>query len=294
MKKVNIADRNILYCIFHVLTFKEIRISAVSCVRTVIKHFFAAQFRAKRKSNRIPVYQVDHELDKSIPFRPEKIGIYLNFTAFWIRALSFLMEHFAQINAKKAAASGAAFVDSIRDLYSFAAEVYREKLSTTQRPRYLKHPRFMLIHFLDPHLMCIPSLHVMIVIRCYTMFRQTAADFGRQDLLKNQINELRQGALGVTESILFVKQHSINCISAALYALYTADCSLFTVQEAKEFIQDLFKNDDFHNIDAESCRLSIQNQFDAFINEKEGSEDWRKPLLSFLEQKKQVQRIDVS
>lgn len=294
MENKNIEDRNIILCIVHVLGFKEIRIAARSCIRTVIKDFFSAQFRAKRKSSPIPVYQVDHDLDRSIPFRPEKIGIYLNFTAFWIRALSFLMERFADKNPEKAAKAGAAFVDSIKDLYAFAAEIYREKLSTTQRPRYLKHPRFLLIHLLDPHLMCIPSLHVMIVIRCYTMFRRITSDFGEQKLLQHEITELFQGALGVTESILFVKQHSINCIPAALYALYTADSELFTIQEAHEFIQNLFKSDEFNGIQTEIIRSYIMSQFDVFLHEGKKSADWRKPLLGFLEQKKLLQKNDVS
>ncbi len=59
--------------------------AALRFVGTVARDFFWLQFSVKLGIRKIKIINVDHELDARIPFRPEKIGAYLDFIAFWIR-----------------------------------------------------------------------------------------------------------------------------------------------------------------------------------------------------------------
>ncbi len=251
------------------------------CAASAIKDFFFFQHRAAWFPGRVPVSSVDHPLDERIPFRPDWVRIYLDFVPFWIRTAGFLIKRYGK-SAEQAAAD---FVDSMGLLYSFAGKVYRENLSTTRRPRYLKHPRFVLIHLTDPHLMCVPSLHVMIVIRCYTKFRDIARALGEEEALEPFIEELYRGALAITESILFVKQHSVNCISAAMYAMTRFDAELFPPEEAERFARDLYGDGaGLPEETGEAVRRHIHELYRRFMEEGERCDDWRRPLLDFLEE----------
>ena len=75
------------------------------------------------------------------------------------------------------------FIYTMGDLYAFAAEVYKRNMSTTKRPFYIARPRFFVIHMLDPHLMCIPSLHVMVVIHTYLQFIEAAKKLDRKSVV---------------------------------------------------------------------------------------------------------------
>jgi hypothetical protein len=229
---------------------------------------------------------VDHPLDLKIPFTPSWVAVYLDFAAFWVRILGFLLGRYG----RRALGPVKDFLESMGKLYAFAAEVYTEHLSTTDRPKYLARPRFLLIHLVDPHLMCIPSLHVMVVIRSYTKFREILRSLGDEDNCAPQIEEIRQGALAITEAILYVKQHSVNCVAAAMYAMTCFDPSLFHSKEAEDFTSRLFANHEtqFHGTapsplreDAPEIRAHILNLYGRFLNEQSmGS--WKAPLLAFL------------
>lgn len=219
-------------------------------------------------------------MDERIPFEPQRVSVYLDFVAFWIRALGFILRRYGE----RAIEPAAALIDSIGDLYRYAAQVYRQNLSTTRRPRYLKNFRFILIHLTDPHLLCVPSLHVMIVIRAYTQFRQILKSFNEEDLFKNQIEELYKGALEITEAVLYVKQHSVNCVPAALYSMTRFQKELFTPQEALSFTQNLFRSPhDLAPGDEDRIRDYISQQYVWFTEEGKKSDDWRLPILKFLD-----------
>jgi hypothetical protein len=162
--------------------------------------------------------------------------VYLDFVSFWIRILGFLLRRYG----RRALEPVKDFLNSMNRLYRFAAEVYSKNMSTTNRPYYISRPRFFLIHLTDPHLMCIPSLHVMVMILSYTRFTKILRSFGDEDLLGDQIGEINRGAALITEAILFVKQHSVNCVSAAMYAMSRFDPSLFPPEEAEVFVSRLF------------------------------------------------------
>jgi hypothetical protein len=259
-------------------------------------NFFFFQHRSAFLPGRIPVTNVDHPLDKKVPFTPSWIKIYIDFAKYWIRMLSFIIRRYG----RKAYAPAGDFISGMGDLYTFAARVYRKNLSTTSRPFYIKRPLFMVIHMLDPHLMCIPSLHVMVVIYTYTMFAKIVKSFGDEEKFKEQVLEMKYGALAIVEAILFVKQHSINCIAAALYAMNCYSNDLFPPQEADSLMRLLFTpipdfgvhSKKIHPSSAPKTRLPeavrveikeyILDFFRRLLSERESAKSWEQPLLRFL------------
>ncbi|MDR0452008.1 MAG: hypothetical protein LBH15_03100 [Treponema sp.] len=168
--------------VFRVVCNPRLRKAAVRCVKIIFYHFFYLQFKAALLPGRIPVTRVDHPLDREIPFKPRWVGVYLDFVSSWVRMAGFLLRRFG----RKATAPVLDFIETMGRLYTLASEIYRENLSTTMRPRYYKRPRFLLIHAADPHLMCVPSLHVMVVIRTYTKYRAILEDMGEDSSLAGQ------------------------------------------------------------------------------------------------------------
>ncbi len=280
-QKEHIADRSVLFSVFKLLTYKKIRKAGLFCLGTALRDFFGLQFKQKVRP-KAPVYQVDHPLDNEIPFKPEKVDIYLDFVYYWIRAAAFLMDRCG----KDAEEEVASFVYSMGRLYSFAAEVYRKGFSTTQRPRYYKRLRFVIIHLFDPHLMCIPSLHVMVVCRTYTAFRAMTETLNTKEALEPYVDELINGARAITESILYVKQHSINCIPAAFYALTAFDSSLFPPEEMKRFSEQLFVGAADIDVEQKKAILNhIWTLYNEFLDQGQQTDHWNQVLLSFLKTK---------
>jgi hypothetical protein len=240
-------------------------------------NFFYLQYKSALLPGRIPVTPVDHPLDKEIPFTPRWVSIYLDFVAFWIRMIGFLLTQYG----RRGIAPVIDFIDTMGKLYAFAAEIYTRNLSTTNRPRYYGHPRFVLIHAADPHLMCIPSLHVMVVIRTYTKFRAIVRSLGDERRFAPQIEELRRDALDITEAILYVKQHSVNCVSAAMYAMSRFDPALFSAEEAANFTAAFFTRPG-SPAKSKTIRAYILERYRQFLEEGQEKTDWKAPLLAFL------------
>ncbi|GHU05608.1 hypothetical protein FACS1894147_11940 [Spirochaetia bacterium] len=229
--------------------------------------------------------RVDHELDQKIPFVPDWIGIYHNFTPFWIRTIGFLLME----ERERAMDAVRDFLDSMAALYAFAAEVYQQNFSTTRRPFYLRRPGFIMIHLTDPHLMCIPSLHVMAVIRTYTKFAAMLRALGEEETYAAQLAELKKGANDITESILYVKQHSVNCVSAGMYAMTRFDETLFPPDEAERFTVKLFVTSGRPDAaDAGAIRTHIISLYRRFVEEGHSAARWEDPLLAFLHAQPQV------
>ncbi|MDR2142842.1 MAG: hypothetical protein LBP29_00550 [Treponema sp.] len=264
---------------------KRLRKAFVSCGFTVLRFFFLPQHRALFFPKRVPVSLADHRLDSRIPFNPRWVNIYLDFVAFWIRFVGFLFAYYGKNRTKPAVE----FVQSIEKLYVFAAQVYRKHFSTTSRPRYRRGIRFCLIHMTDPHLMCIPSLHVMIAIRVYTAFRQIPVSMNDQDRYAAELESVKRQALNITQAILYVKQHSVNCVSAAMYAMSCFEPDLFPPEEAEIFIKGLFSSGDglpegdtVNEEDIPEIRGHIAGLYRRFVEEGKNAGHWTEPLLDFL------------
>jgi len=264
-----------------ILSRKQLRKKAIFCIASIFKNFFFKQSHAAFFKGNIPVTSVDHPLDKKIPFLPGKVNIYLDFVAFWVRSLGFLLRHFG----RRAHEHVGDFIDSMGELYSYAAEVYGLNLSTTERPFHISTPRFLLIHSVDPHLMCVPSLHVMVVIFTYIRFREIIKALGEENSCSKQAEELRIGAIKITEAILYIKQHSVNCIPAALYAMSRFFPPSFSDNEAEKFISGIFIDAKMPvKEDREEIHKHILNLYNRFVIEgkMDMHADWKKPILNFL------------
>jgi hypothetical protein len=118
----------------------------------------------------------------------------------------------------------------------------------------------------------------MVVIRTYTKFAAMARALGEEENLKIQIEELRRGAVKITEAILYVKQHSVNCIPAALYAMSSFDRDLFPPSEAEAFTGMLLEGE----ASAPLIRNHITGLYRDFLKAGEQSPSWEAPLLDFL------------
>ena len=302
----SVYNESMVYAFYKTLSSPRMRPVTIRCIASIFHNFFFRQYRAAFLPGRVPVSGVDHPLDEQIPFTPSWVTMYLDFTPFWVRTVSFLLRNYG----RKAHNAAIDFISSMGKLYSFAAGVYQKNFSTTRRPFYIARPRFFLIHLVDPHLMCIPSLHVMIAIRTYTKLAQVMRDFGDDKALAPQIEEMRQGALAITRAVLYVKQHSINCISAALYAMTCFEPALFTPEEAEAFAAEVFSG---KQLAATPCGKRLPNHavrpaaappgainahnaaeiqeyviglFRRFLSEKKDAENWGEPLLNFLREQR--------
>ncbi|MDR2136511.1 MAG: hypothetical protein LBO76_07840 [Treponema sp.] len=282
-----IADVSEWFVFVKVLADRRLRPRLRRCVGSIFYNFFFCQYRAalarRFNAGRIPVSEADHELDGLIPFSPGWVVVYLDFVGLWVRALGFLLGRFGE--GARGAAAG--FLDSMGDLYRFAGTVYRKNLSTTRRPFYIGNFRFLLIHLFDPHLMCVPSLHVMVVILTYTRFARALEGLGAGAEGSLRAEECRRGALDITEAILYVKQHSVNCVAAAMYAMTRFDRAAFPPEEAEDFAARLFGEGGVRSLPrigdeaAEAIRGHILDLYRSFLNGGEGG--WERPLLDFLE-----------
>jgi hypothetical protein len=247
-------------------------------IKSILYNFFYLQYKAVLFPRRVKITRVEHRLDGEIPFTPSWIGVYMDFSPFWIRSQAFLAATFG----KAADPHIAGFVRCIGELYAFAAGVYRRNFSTTSRPFYLGKPGFVSIHLFDPHLMCIPSLHVMVVILTYTRIRQILSALGVEKEYAGEIEAARARALDITESILYVKQHSINCIAAALYAMTRYDAALFSADEAHDFAGRLFLSGPISDAARTAIKKHILDLYHSFLDAGARSENWEQPLLDFL------------
>jgi hypothetical protein len=254
------------------------RPSGKACIKSAITNFFGLQYWMALHKKRTPVFAVDHPLDAHIPFTPEKVKVYLNFTHFWVQLLGSLLHCYG----RAVYAPVKNFVATIGNLYQYATAVYKQALSTTKRPWYFRKLRFIPIHLLDPHLFCIPSLHVMIVISTYTQFRVIARQLNDEERLSGDIAAVYAGAVAITESVLYIKQHSINCIAAAMYAMSRFNEELFPREEALRFAGDLFAGGDLPDTDRDAIVTHIIQLYTQFCRDGHSAPNWEQPLLDFL------------
>jgi hypothetical protein len=217
----------------------------------VTTKFFLPQFwQLIAKTKR--VVDVDHELDDHIPFDPSKVQTYLGFIQIWVRAASLIRWQLG----RSANRDIAAFLNELSDCYLEAWDVYKRCLSTTQRPATAANRHFRMIYLVDPHFCCVPSLHVMIVVFAVIKAQAIYERHGRMDLGASVVDDLYQQAVDITETIIFVKQHSVNCISAALYMISNL-YPRFGREQAAWLVNLLFRQD---------LAASEHRQIDRYIN----------------------------
>lgn len=251
---------------------------------TVVTKFFWLQFSVKLGLRKIPVLPVDNALDKKVPFNPLKVPIYLDFIHFWVRPMVFIINKYG---TKKAVPYCAKFFAIIDKSYQEAARIYSFRMSTTDRPM-CKVDKSVQRHFntirtVDPHYLCVPSLHIAIVVLAYTFFRQTFKELEMDNKEQDFYNaELYRGALDIAETVLYVKQHSVNCIPAALFMMTNLIPEYFKAEDARIFINDLFKDcTDIQPEDKINIHNHIKNMYENLLQEK-SDKDWTEPVKNWI------------
>lgn len=202
---------------------------------TVSRYFFLAQYRFRARPSLVPLVSIDHELDELVPFEPERVGIYLGFIHIWVAALSYARKRLGRISN----AELASFLDGLSLTYLEAYGVYRRCVSTTRRPPQAANASLGMIYTVDPHLFCLPSLHVMIVNYAWLRFREIYRALGREEEGRDAWEDLYRQAVLITDTVVYVKQHSVSCIPAALF-MTTRMRPDFGPDLAFAFIEKLF------------------------------------------------------
>ncbi len=247
----------------------------------VVKDFFLLQFLQAIKLTHRTVVHVDHPLDDKIPFDPSKMDVYLDFINFWIRPLSMLIK---RIGVKRAAPYALEWLHAITLAYSQASRMYRHCMSTTNRPDYNETLQFRQVHFLDPHLLCVPSLHISICAMVIVFYRKL---FAIEDFTKEEkeawSKELFDGATEISETVLYVKQHSVNCIAGAYYMVTKLFKDLMSPSDAILFTSCLFsKATDIKDEDKQAIHKHIAFTYERFLLEGAFEDDWYDSILRWI------------
>jgi hypothetical protein len=249
---------------------------------TVTIDFFGLQFVVKWGLKKIPVVSVDHQLDELVPFVPEKAPIYFDFFNFWVRSFSMTL---AKLGTKRGLPYCTDFLKRITRVYKEVARIYRFRMTTTFRPpsddKLIKSIRRS-----DPHYLCVPSLHIAIVIFTVTfyreLFKKEAASFSAADRVRF-MREIYSGALAISESVLLIKQHSVNCIPAAIYMMCRLMPDIWTLTDAVDFIDRLFTASSSIPPDAAgTIRAHIHLLFERLVLEGFFSDDWTEPVKNWI------------
>jgi len=233
-----------LYLVLVVLTSWQLFPRTVRLCSTIARKFFIDQFLFKRalrsgSANAPALKSIEHPLDTHIPVRYERIDIYLGFIQMWISALSYIRCR----EGRRFNDAILEFISGLESCYIDAASVYGQCLSTTRRPARAPNPKMAFVYAVDPHLFCVPSLHVLVVCYTYRKLEDILAARGLSEAYSAELTVVRNHAIAITESILYVRQHSVNCIPTALSMLSVILPSYDEV-EAKSFLSELFRHDD--------------------------------------------------
>jgi len=259
---------------------------ALLVVIEAFRSFFLPQFENALLRRR-PVVNVDHPLDESIAFDPGYMKKYMEFIRLWMGSFYRL----GSVYGYRIVPELLDYVDSIRSLYAEAGSVYKTVHTTTTRPSKNINLRFALIHALDPHLDCVPSLHVILVLANWLMSSEITARLGAegakgfdQARLELWAESLYAEALAITESVLFVKQHSVNCVGASLYYLKLR-FPAFGDAQARAFVDSLFASHNGSLPTAQKLRDVILEVCDKMEKSHRQRPElgWRAPILEFID-----------
>ena len=279
-KKALVKPIGITRYFFMVFSDYRILIASLKLAFNAIRFFFLPQFSNTIFRTR-PVISVDHELDNQIPFRKELVGIYLGFIKFWMNIVYWLFT----IYGKKAKIER--LVEILSRLYKDSGKIYLRYHSTTVRPKYVNDLRFSFIHSLDPHLNCVPSLHVTLVMMSWVLAFEIISGMKDTDnsFTKKWLDKQWDVAIRITESILFLKQHSLNCIGVSLFYLTNAFPELFNDDFCQMVINEIFTRE---GKDLEIRSLVRHEIYDLYKKLKNDSEknpgkNWETIIIEFLE-----------
>jgi hypothetical protein len=244
-------------------------------------HFFLPQFQTRLMPWLRPVAVLGHPLDRQIPFRPREVHTYLGYMSFWLKSLRLLYDLLGRAALPHIRRS----FDQACLLYREAGGIYRRcQSTTTTRPAMPLSLYFVAIRLFDPHLHCIPSLHILMI--CCNR-HQLAEIFSRQNRLNAEgleaLREAEEQAVRVTEAILSVKQHSLVDIAPSLFLL-TALFPGFGPKQVAEHVSRLFRGWRVPEQAKQSMRSCILDSYRELKREHEAGKKigHREVILRFL------------
>ncbi|MBI9108058.1 MAG: hypothetical protein JEZ04_15020 [Spirochaetales bacterium] len=258
----------------------EIRAGLGKTLSAIFIKFFFYQFQTVLFPKTRPVVNIDHPLDENIPFDPSWVGLYNTFTVFWMKSAGWLLKTFGP----EAASDVAAFTRDIALMYNTAGDVYGKCQSTTNRPAVFANFNFIIIHIFDPHLHCIPSLHVMVC--AYTGFMTSEIIKKHADdpeKYRAELDWVHKNALEIIESVLLVKQHSVNCIPAG-YFMMSMLFDNFRTAWASRYMDEMFQDDPKGISEVPIIVEYIKNLYTRFMNDYKINGDQTQVLLDFLKE----------
>ncbi len=272
-----IIDLSLVRAVLTFLIKKETRKTGLIFIGTIATTFFIPQFQSRLRIKKRKIVNVDHELDELIPFSADYMKIYMGFIPLWIKSIYFIYLEFGNISLPLVAG----YIDKIGELYRSGFDVSNSCQSTTTRPRSGKNIPLKMIHWADPHLHCVPSLHVMIVcfnhLRIETFIKKLAGETAGYE---EELDYLKNQTILITNSILFMKQHSINCIPAGLFAI-SKECSEFTDEYALDLIEEIRKMNTGSINKMEEIAAYISDLYMEF-RKSSGSDSSKEVLIDFL------------
>ncbi|MFH2113250.1 MAG: hypothetical protein ABIJ86_01925 [Spirochaetota bacterium] len=259
-----------------------------------LRQFFLPQFQTAIFRTR-PVVYVDHPVDRAIPFLPATVSVYMSFIPLWMNAVFWLNRRYGRV----ADARLVAFLEGIALLYEDAGSIYLHCHSTTVRPKRLPNLSCAMIQVLDPHLNCIPSLHVTIVFGAWMLARGVVDAMGDAGESRAEVwlASLHNHAQRIAETTMLMKQHSVNCIGASLWYLNARYPTSFDEAHCTAIIDGLFTIEGRDVPVKEAARTRVLEVFallkqdaatrgskaDNSATAAAGGDAWRGPLLGFIE-----------
>jgi hypothetical protein len=213
-------------------------IRGMELARAAITEFFLPQFETLLFPGLRPVMTLAHPLDERLPFRPQRLRQYLGYMQVVLKTMGFILDSCGSAARPEVAR----MFRALCRLYYLSSAVYRRCQSTTsQRLPLLASPYSLLIRLFDPHLHCVPSLHILAV--CYNYW--AAGQVLRRQLpaghpALSRVPDLFAIAVSIAETVLLVKQHSVLDIAPSLFLLSRCFPG-YDDAEAQRFVGALFR-----------------------------------------------------
>jgi hypothetical protein len=267
--------------LFFVLSNPRLIRPGLRIAGSAIRNFFMPQYQNTLFQTRPNVY-VDHPLDRKIPYDPSTATIYIGFIRLWMNAVHWLGLRYG----KAATQQLSAFLEGIAGLYDDAGSIYWRYHTTTIRPSRSPNLTCAVIQVLDPHLNCIPSLHVTIVFGAWIMARRLAAAMADLDNPRTAawLDALYGHAQRITETTMLMKQHSVNCVGASLWYLMARYPAEMGRERIDSIIEALFTMEGQSVQVKANARTIIRMVVHQLDQSTAGADqDWQRVLLRFIE-----------
>jgi len=268
---------------------KYTRSSVCAYIKAVFTEFFFPQYTGYGPEGKKTAVNVEHPFDFTIPFEPELGKVYHRFFPHGFRVMNLLFKNFFSKWHK--GKSTREFYSVICEMISGITRYYYDCSwicsrirSTTSRPPVRLRIPFILIHLTDPHFHCVPSLHVLSMYYFYAWVRTAGTKFAATSAEALELSDQAfHEATIVTEAILFVKQHSVNCIAASFFML-TITMPFFEESEVRRCILSLFTTFGAELPNKDTLRSYMLEHYQALVSEyrSQSGRDWKNFLIRYL------------